>query len=92
MTAARLQMKLSASLESETDASSEKRANQVANNSQILTHKSNVQCNTTTETKAFQQPLKLPKFDRTGAAESFIAQFRNCASFNQWNEETQLAG
>ena len=45
----------------------------------------------TNNNQPFQQLLKLPKFDGSSAAKSFMVQFHNCASFNQWNEETQLA-
>ena len=45
----------------------------------------------TAEVVKHRQKLKPPKFDGSTASETFIAQFQNCANFNQWNEEEQLA-
>jgi len=60
----------------------ETEAAQVANSSHtnLQSRRNNVQCDLTTDVKPLQHSFKLPKFDGTSAAESFIAQFRNCAS------------
>jgi len=34
--------------------------------------------------------LKPPKFDGTGSFETYLAQFRNCAVYNQWTEAEKL--
>jgi len=34
--------------------------------------------------------LKHPKFDGTGSFETFLAQFKNCAIYNQWTEAEKL--
>jgi len=34
--------------------------------------------------------LKPPKFDGTGSFETFLAQFRICAVYNQWTEAEKL--
>jgi len=47
---------------------------------------------TPTAGDAKQRPyLKPPRFDRSSAPESFLAQFHNCAVFNKWTEEERLA-
>jgi len=43
------------------------------------------------ESTKYRQYLKPRKFDGSSASETFLAQFSNCAAFNQWNEEEQLA-
>jgi len=37
------------------------------------------------------QYMKLPQFGGNSSLESFLAQFYNCATFNKWDEEEQLA-